>query len=375
MRAQALRQPVGHGGGFRLVCHVVFVIVLGFLTAETLPQPFQRSQRLGLGLAQQPAMNRGLAVAVDGDDGSGCGLHVRAVVLQAIFQRLQLFAQGFAFLLQRVRLFFVLGIQRGIEGFAHLLHLGLQLLDALRLALGRFAPLPRGTLESVQVGMGHAGRSIHPCPLLGANSGGNVSQLVLCQAFQQRGIGQIHTRVTFREQVAAHATACGLVGIQPDKTHQWMPVGVDFALGQALTQRGRLALPRRRIVERAFLRCVVIGDGKCHQLVERDGIGAIVGHQARRNVRQLQAALHHQRRHAEIRRNVLDGAAFGHQRGERLELVCRVHGFALHVLGEAGGAGRAIGHQQARHLPFLGMRCFFASSLRAARRRPPATTS
>ena len=39
-------------------------------------------------------MNHGLAVAVDGNDGTGCGLHVRAVVLQAILQPLQLIAQG-----------------------------------------------------------------------------------------------------------------------------------------------------------------------------------------------------------------------------------------------------------------------------------------
>jgi hypothetical protein len=38
---------------------------------------FQRAQRLGLGFAHQAAMNHGLAVAVDGDDGTGCGLHVR----------------------------------------------------------------------------------------------------------------------------------------------------------------------------------------------------------------------------------------------------------------------------------------------------------
>jgi hypothetical protein len=85
-----------------------------------------------------------------------------------------------------------------------------------------------------------------------------------------------------------------------------MPVGVDFALGQALAQR-TAALPLRRIVERGFLRGVVVGDGKGHQLVKAHGIGAIVGHQARRDVRQLQAALHHQRRDGEIRRNVLDG--------------------------------------------------------------------
>ena len=35
-------------------------------------------------------MNQGLPAAVDGDDGTGCGLHGWAVILQAILQRLQL---------------------------------------------------------------------------------------------------------------------------------------------------------------------------------------------------------------------------------------------------------------------------------------------
>jgi hypothetical protein len=58
----------------------------------------------------------------------------------------------------------------------------------------------------------------------------------LRQPFQQRGIGQIHARIAFREQVAADAAACGFVGVQPDEAHQRMPVGVDFALGQAFAQ-------------------------------------------------------------------------------------------------------------------------------------------
>ena len=351
--AQPLRQPVGESGLGRFVV-LAFVVVPGFLVAETLPQPFQHAQRLGLGFAQQPAMNHGLAVAVDGDDGPGCGLHARGVPLQAIFQRLQLLAQGFAFLLQAFGLVLVLGIHRGIKGFGYLPHLGLQLLDAQGFALVRFALFPRGTLEGLQIRIGGSGRNIHPCPALGLHLSGDAPQPVLRQPFQQCGIGQIHARIAFCEQVTANTAARLLVGVQPDEAHQRMPVGVDFPFGQAFAQVVRAALPRWRIVERGFLRGRIIGDGKRHQLIERHGIGPVVGHQARRNIRQLQAPLHHQRRDAEIRRNVLNGPAFGHQRREGFKLVCRVHGFALHVLREAGGAGRAIGYAQARHLPILG---------------------
>ena len=126
--------------------------------------------------------------------------------------------------------------------------------------------------------------------------------------------------------------------------------GVDFPLGQACAQRGRAALPFRRTIERGFLCGVVVGDGQGHQLFQRDGSGAVVGHQARRDVGQLQAALHHQRGHAEVGGNVLDGPAFLDQRGERLELVGGVHLLAHQVFGEADGAGTAIGHKQARYL-------------------------
>src|SRR3546814_13800294 len=74
-------------------------------------------------------------------------------------------------------------------------------------------------------------------------------QLVAHQCFQQRGIGQIHTCITFCEQVAANATACAFIGVQPDKPHQWM-LCVYFSFGQTFTQSGRAALPLRRSEER-----------------------------------------------------------------------------------------------------------------------------
>mmetsp|Transcript_5956 Transcript_5956/g.23577 ORF Transcript_5956/g.23577 Transcript_5956/m.23577 type:complete len:408 (+) Transcript_5956:3722-4945(+) len=315
-------------------------------------------------------MNHGLAVAVNGDDGPGCGLHVRGISLQAILQRLQLLAQPLAFLLQRVGLVLVLGVHRGIHRFGDLLHLGLQLLDALRFALVGFAPLSRSTLEGVQVSVGHARRGIGPSPALGLHFGGDARQLVLCQPFQQRGVGQVHARITFREQVAADAAACGFVAVQSDEAHQRMVVSVNLALGEAFAQRGRLTLPLRRIVKRAFLRGVVVGDGKGHQLVKAHGVGPVVRHQARRDVRQLQTALHHQRRDGEIRCNVLNRSAFGHQRREGFKLVGRVHGFALHVLGEARRACGAIGHLQARHVPILGDAVLFRQQLQCGQPAP-----
>ncbi|MNV74445.1 hypothetical protein D3C71_1676630 [compost metagenome] len=47
-----------------------------------------------------------------------------------------------------------------------------------------------------------------------------------------------------------------------------------------------------------------------------------------------------------------------------------MHGFALHVLGEAGGAGRAIGHAQARHLPVLGNAVFLRQQLQCGQSAP-----
>ena len=199
--------------------------------AETLAQLFQRAQRLRFGLAHQAAMNHGLAVAVDGDDGTGCGLHVRAVVLQAIFQRLQLFAHGFAFLPKASAS--ALSSSSASSAASTAWPVGA---SALQLRCVRLRACSARAALSAHAGK-RAGRhgsrpAWHPPgPTLGADSGGDARQLVLRQPFQQRGIGQIYTRIIFREQVTAHATACGPVAVQPDKAHQRMPAGVDF--GQA----------------------------------------------------------------------------------------------------------------------------------------------
>ncbi|CRR42329.1 hypothetical protein PAERUG_P52_2_London_26_VIM_2_02_13_01573 [Pseudomonas aeruginosa] len=125
---------------------------------------------------------------------------------------------------------------------------------------------------------------------------------------------------------------------------------IDFALRQASPERRRATLPLRRVEERGLLGGVVIGDGQCHQLLQGDAASPVVRHQAWRDVRQFQAALHHQRSDAEVGGDILDGAALLDQRGEGLELVGRVHLLAQQVLREADGAGRGVGHQQARHL-------------------------
>lgn len=108
-----------------------------------------------------------------------------------------------------------------------------------------------------------------------------------------------------------------------------------------------LTLPFRRFIKGGFLRGMVIGHGQGHQLVKTHGICPVIIQQTRRNIRQLQAALNNQRRNGKIRRNVFNRPALGHQRGEGFKLVCRVHGFALHILGQADRHGIAIGHQQA----------------------------
>lgn len=89
VRAQPLRQPIRQARGLRRFVGVSFVLVRASAVRETLPLPVQRAQRLGLGFTQQPAMDDGFALAVDADDGTGDGAHVRGVALRGFLDGLQ----------------------------------------------------------------------------------------------------------------------------------------------------------------------------------------------------------------------------------------------------------------------------------------------
>ncbi|KEZ03609.1 hypothetical protein GQ57_23490 [Burkholderia sp. MSh2] len=347
--AQPLRQPVGQARGLgRFAFVVAFLVVRTVACAETLPQLFECPQRLRLGLAQQAAMNHGVAFTVKRDDGTGHGAHVWGIALQTVLDGLQFLGHLFAARFQRFHLVPILGVVGFFQFGVELVEAILQGRDAAGFAAGRFAALARRVLERLPLGVVHVRHGFHPRPALGAHVLGLRVQLVAHQRFQQRGVGQVGSRVAFREQVAEDATACMRVGVQPDETHQRMRGG-DFTLGQAVAQCGCAALPFWRTVVRGFLCGVVVGDGQGHQLFQCGGSGAVVGQQARRDIRQLQTALHHQRGHAKVGGNVFHRTAFLDQRSEGRELVGGVHGFALHILGEADGTGRRIGHQQARH--------------------------
>jgi hypothetical protein len=82
----------------------------------------------------------------------------------------------------------------------------LQLLDALRFALVRLAALLGARWNACSSAWVRCGvASTHAQP-----SARTSAAMPACRApaFQQRGIGQIHARIAFREQVAADATAC-----------------------------------------------------------------------------------------------------------------------------------------------------------------------
>ncbi len=181
-------------------------------------------------------MNHGLAVAIDGDDDPGCGLHGLAVIQQAILQCLQLLAQGFAFLLQGVGPVLVLGVQRGIHGFGQLVHLGLQLLDACGFALVRLAPLPRRTLEKLRQGFSD--------PVAANDDEGEEDEQPkaaaisdrLAQRLSAHRTAALQIEVARHPQVALAALVHGMVQTVLQERHY----GHDLPLGVRLTVQARL---------------------------------------------------------------------------------------------------------------------------------------
>ena len=101
-------------------------------------------------------------------------------------------------------------------------------------------------------------------------------------------------------------------------------------------ERGRLALPRRRVIEGAFLRGVVVGDGEGHQLFKRQIAIAIDLHQFRGYRAEPQALPHHMRRHTEAGSDLLrTEAPLFRQLLKGLELVGGMHVFPGDILVQA----------------------------------------
>ena len=71
-----------------------------------------------------------------------------------------------------------------------------------------------------------------------------------------------------------------------------------------------------------------------HQRIQRHFSGAIRGNKLRGNAGQPHPALDNMRADAESRGHILDSLTLFDQRGERLELIGRVHRFTLNVFGD-----------------------------------------
>ncbi|EWS63652.1 hypothetical protein Y695_03114 [Hydrogenophaga sp. T4] len=250
--------------------------------------------------------------------------------------------QGLRTLFAQVRIFVVqLLLQLRLFGF--------QLAHAFGLGLARFAPRASCPLETVQIGRRHAWGHIHPAPAFGLHRLDGFGQPLAGQFLQQAGIGQEDTGLVVREQIAPYAAARRFIGQHTDEARQRIAAGVDLVAGQVIAQGFRAALPLGHLVERGFLRRMVVGDRQGHQLLQRDLALLVVGQQPGRDIGQPQPPLDHQRCDPEVRRNVFQCTALGHQCLPGKQFVHRRHGFALHVLGQAHGAGRRVGHLQTGH--------------------------
>ena len=213
-------------------------------------------------------MNHGSPFAVDGDDGPGCGLHVRARSRKPSSSACNC-SPRFRLLPARRRPFLVVGRPSR--------HPRLRRLPAswfaasrcvgLRACSARGAPL--GALEGLQVGIGHGGVASTHGPAFGALSRRRCPPACLRQPFQQRGIGQIHARIAFRRQGRG---GCRRPPVRRCPARRSAPADAGRRRFRARSGVragcGRMARCHcGRIVERGFLRGVVVGDGKGHQLV------------------------------------------------------------------------------------------------------------
>ena len=235
----AVRWAAPAGRTWRRAWGVVGILaVSSFPASPSLPKPAAAVQACAVPLpacAQQATMNHGLAVAVDGDDGTGGSFDGFPVVLQAIFQRLQLFAQVFAFLLQSV------GLSSSSASRRH----------------PRPRPAPASWFAARCVGLRAC-----PAALLGARWKACRSAWVvpvasthaqpsaftsaarlasLSCAIRSSSVASVrYTPLSASANRSRRVPPPAASSIQPNEAHQRMPVGINLALGQAVAQVMRL---------------------------------------------------------------------------------------------------------------------------------------
>lgn len=98
-----------------------------------------------------------------------------------------------------------------------------------------------------------------------------------------------------------------------------------------------------------LLPTVIVGDGKGHQVLERDLFLAVERDEPRADVRELQAPLDDCGSDTEPCSDILDALARIDELAKRLELVCRVHRFPSRVLDKADLHGPLVAHDETRH--------------------------
>ena len=98
-------------------------------------------------------------------------------------------------------------------------------------------------------------------------------------------------------------------------------------------------MPLRNLAPYPFLRVMVVGDGKGHDMLQAHLTFAVGGEKGRGDIRQLQPLLHHGFGDAEARGHIGERRSLVDERLEGLELVGGMHRLALHVFRKADFSG------------------------------------
>ncbi|MHB0674443.1 hypothetical protein ACX4M7_10535, partial [Roseomonas mucosa] len=176
----------------------------------------------------------------------------------------------------------------------------------------------------------------HPPPALRAHRLGFGLHPPADEFFEDGGVGDPAAAV-LREQIALHAPAGRLVGVQPDERHA--PVrGGQQRVGEQPADGRRCALPLCEAGEDALLRLPVVGHGEGGDVVEGESALAVGRDDGGRDGGgEAEPLAHGVGGDAEAGGDLLHAEAVAApvQPGEGLELVGRVHVLPDHVLREA----------------------------------------